>query len=52
MKPHVTMASAAVLDLVAAAALYSFGFRGFAIFMVAVAIAGFVFAYVMWKRSV
>jgi hypothetical protein len=51
MRPHVTMAAAAVFDLVAAAALYSFGFRGFAVFMVAVAIAGFVIAYVMWKRS-
>ena len=50
MKPHLTMALAAVLDLVAAAALYAFDFHGFAIFMVAVAVAGFVFAFVMWRR--
>jgi hypothetical protein len=51
MRPHATMALSAVLDLAAAAALYMFDFRGFAAFMVAVAIVGFIIAYVMWKRS-
>ena len=51
MKPHALMALAAALDLAAAAALYAFDLRGFAAFMAAVAVAAFVFAFVMWRRS-
>ena len=51
MKPHALMALAAVLDLAAAAALYALDLRGFAAFMAAVAVAAFVFAFVMWRRS-
>ena len=51
MSPHALVALAVSLDPVAAAALYAFDFRGFAAFMATVAVAAFVFAFIMWRRS-
>jgi hypothetical protein len=45
------MAAGAAMDLFAAALLWATGFRMLSLFMVAVAVAIGVFAFVQWRRG-
>ncbi len=51
MKPYVLAAVAATLDLIVAAMLVTVGARSFGIFMAAVAVAVYVLAVVLWRRT-
>ena len=51
IQPYMLAALGATLDLAVAAALVAIGLVAFGVFMGAVAVAGYVLAVVLWRRT-
>ena len=51
IQPHMLLAAGATLDAVVAWVLFRVSFTGMAAFMGVVAVAGFVLALVLWRRT-
>ena len=51
IRPYMLLAAGATLDALVAWVLLRVGFAGMAAFMAVVAVAGFVLALVLWRRT-